>query len=134
MHETIGNFGNYRIEVSGWGLNSAFFVEKTDLIWTSGDEKRLRLHHALADGAVVFVRLISPESSFGSAPVAYQVQSVQPMNSEGLCEMQLLRLHPRSKPHTRIEVASPTLKYSSKGHEAKEIAIQTEFEEVLHEA
>ncbi len=66
--------GNYRIEVSGWGLNDAFFVEKTDLHWTECGEKKLLLRHALPDGAVIFVRLIAPETSFGSVPVAYQVE------------------------------------------------------------
>lgn len=134
MHEITDVTGNYRIEVSGWDLNSAFFVEKVDLVWTSGEEKRLRMHHSLSDGTVVFVRLISPETSFGSVPVAYQVQDAQPMNSEGLCEMQLVRLHPRSKALTQSESASPKLKYSSKGHEPKKIAIQPELEGVLHEA
>jgi len=134
MDETIGNSGNYRIEVSGWGLNSAFFVEKTDLVWTAGEEKMLRLHHALPESTVVFVRLISPEASFGSVPVAYQVENVQPMNSDGLCEIRLLRLHPRSKARTRSEDASSMVKYSSKAHEQKEIPIRPELEEVLHEA
>jgi hypothetical protein len=125
---------NYRIEVSGWGLNDAFFVEKTDLHWTEGGDKKLLLHHAVPEGAVIFVRLIAPESSFGSVPVAYQVQSVQPMNSIGLCEMRLLRLHPRSRAHARREVASSSVKYSSKTYEPKESSFQPELEEVLNEA
>jgi len=126
--------GNYRIEVSGWGLNDAFFVEKTDLHWTECGEKKLLLRHALPDGAVIFVRLIAPETSFGSVPVAYQVESVQPMNSTGFCEMRLLRLHPRSNAHTRRQIVSPAAECSSKAYEPKECAIQSELEEVLHEA
>src|SRR5260370_31892269 len=97
--------GNYRIEVSGWDLNDAFFVEKTELHWTEGGEKKLLLHHALLDGAVIFVRLIAPETSFDSIPLAYQVACVQPMNSNGFCEMRLLRLLPRSKQHIRSGIA-----------------------------
>ena len=126
--------GNYRIEVSGWGLNDAFFVEKTELRWNEGGEKKLLLRHALPDGALIFVRLITPEPSFGSVPVAYQVECVCPMNSDGLCEMQLLRLHPRSKVHARNEIASRTADRSSKGCEKKVSAIESEFEEVFHEA
>ena len=126
--------GNYPIEVSGWGLDDAFFVERTDLLWAEGGEKKLQLHRALTDGGIVFVRLLAPETPFGSVPAAYQVESVQPMNSAGLCEMRLLRLHPRSRAHTRSEVASPTAGCSSKGCEPKESSIQSELEEVLREA
>jgi len=134
MSDTATLSGNYRIEVSGWGLNDAFFVEKTDLHWTEGGERKLMLHHALPEGAIIFARLIAPETSHGSVPVAYQVESVQPMNSSGLCEMRLLRLQPRSKAHIWDQIASPSAKYSSKGAEPKESSIQTELEEVLHEA
>jgi hypothetical protein len=126
--------GNYRIEISGWGLNNLFFVEKTDLPWIEGEEKKLRLHHALPDGAIIFVRLIAPENSYSSVPVAYQAENVQPMNSEGLCEMRLLQLRPRSRAHARNEVASRSAESSSKPHGQKESSAQPENEEVLHEA
>lgn len=134
MIDTATLSGNYRIEVSGWGLNDAFFVEKTELHWAEGEEKKLLLRHAVPEGAVIFVRLIAPESSFGSVPVAYQVESAQPMSSIGLCEMQLLRLQPRSRAHARREVASSAVEYSSKSHELKDSSLQSELEEVLHEA
>jgi hypothetical protein len=125
---------NYRIEVSGWGLNDAFFVEKTDLHWTEDGSKRLLLHHAVPEGAVIFARLIAPENSFASVPVAYRVESIQPMKSNGLCEMRLLQLHPRTRAERRGEIASSLSKYSSNGHEPKKSSIQPELEEVLHEA
>src|SRR5258708_37752082 len=111
MVDTANLSGNYRIEVSGWGLNDAFFVEKTELQWTEGADKKLLLRHAVSEGAVIFVRLVAPENSFGSVPVAYQVESVQPMNSFGLREMRLLllRLRPRSRAHSGREIASPSL-------------------------
>jgi hypothetical protein len=126
--------GNYRIEVSGWGLNDVFFVEKTDLHWSEGGEKKLFLRHALPDSALIFVRLIAPETSFNSVPVAYQVECVQPMNSTGFCEMRLRRLHPRAKAHARSEIASQSAKRSSKVCEPKESSMHSELEEVLHEA
>ena len=126
--------GNYQIEVSGWGLDDAFFVERTDLLWAEGGEKKLLLHRALSDGAIIFVRLLALETPFGSVPVAYQVERVQPMNSSGLCEMRLSQLHPRSRPHHRSEIASLSTEPSSKGCEPKESSIQAELEEVLREA
>ena len=134
MDGTATPQGNYRIEVSGWGLNDVFFVEKTDLLWSEGGEKRLLLHHALYEGAVIFVRLMAPETSGGLVPVAYQVENVKPMNSTGLCEMRLLQVHPRSKAHTRTHFASLSAEYSSKTEEPMESSIELELEEVLHEA
>ena len=134
MVDTANLSGNYRIEVSGWGLNDAFFVEKTELQWTEGADKKLLLRHAVSEGAVIFVRLVAPENSFGSVPVAYQVESVQPMNSFGLCEMRLLRLRPRSRAHSGREIASPSSGCSSKTYEPKESSSRPELEEVLYEA
>jgi hypothetical protein len=134
MGDTATLSGNYRIEVSGWNLNDAFFVEKTDLLWTEDGEKKLLLHQSLPEGAVIFVRLIAPESTYGSVPVAYQVGSVQPMSSIGLCEMRLQQLHPRSKAPTRGHNASASPKSSSKKYEPKQSSIYSELEEVLHEA
>ena len=76
MAHTDDLSGNYRIEVSGWGLNDAFFVEKTELSWAEGGDKKLLLHHALLEGAIIFIRLVAPEYLYGSVPVAYQVGSV----------------------------------------------------------
>jgi len=134
MGETATLSGDYRIEVSGWGLNDAFFVEQTNLHWTGRGERKFVLHHALAEGAVIFVRLMAPETSHGLVPVAYQVEGVQPMNSNGLCEMRLRRLHPRSKAHTWDRIASLSSEYSSNRHETKQSSIEPELEEVHHEA
>jgi hypothetical protein len=134
MHGTATPQGNYRIEVSGWDLNDFFFVEKTDLPWSEGGEKRLLLHQTLSEGAVIFVRLMAPETSNGLVPVAYRVESVKPMNSTGLCEMRLVQVHPRSKAGTRSNFASRSAKYSSKSIEMMESWMELELEEVLHEA
>ena len=134
MDGTATPQGNYRIEVSGWGPNDVFFVEKTDLLRSEGGQKRLLLHHALSEGAVIFVRLMAPETSCGLVPVAYQEESVKPMNSTGLCEMRLVQVHPRSKAHTRSSFASRSAKYSSKSIEMMESWTELELEEVLHEA
>lgn len=87
----------YYVEVSGWGLDDSFFVEKTDLVWTEEGAKKLRLRHCLREGAVIFVRLLGTDTAVASVPVAYQVKNAQPMNRLGLCEMDLHEVHPRSK-------------------------------------
>jgi hypothetical protein len=89
--------GDYRIEISGWGLNNEFFAEKTDLLWTAAGEKQVQLHRALPEGAIVFIRLLASEPSSGSVPVAYRVQDVVPMNCNGCCQMNLAQLHPTSR-------------------------------------
>jgi hypothetical protein len=134
MAHTDDLSGNYRVEVSGWGLNDAFFVEKTELSWVEGGEKKLLLHHALLEGAIIFIRLAAPENLYGPVPVAYQAGNVQPMNRNGLCEMRLLRLQPRSRARAQNENASPWADSSSKRYEPKQSSIQSELEEVLHEA
>jgi len=134
MGETTGLSGSYRVEVSGWGLNDAFFVEKTDLVWTGGGKKKLLLRHALPNGAIIFVRLATPGVSCNSVPVAYRVENVQPMNCAGQCEMSLLQLHPRSKESCTDDTASEVQEHSASNCEPKESAKQPEDEEILHEA
>ena len=113
-------------------MNDAFFVEKAGLLWCDDGEKRLLLHRALPEGSVIFVRLMTPETSYGSVPVAYQ--NVQPMNSSGLCEMRLLQMYRRSKTDNRSSFASLSAEYSSKPEEPMESSTELELEEVLHEA
>jgi hypothetical protein len=134
MGETTGFSGSYRVEVSGWGLNDVFFVEKTDLVWTGAEEKKLLLRHALPNGAIIFVRLVNPGISHNSVPVAYRVANVQPMNCAGQCEMRLLQLHPRSKESSRGDTASEMQERSASDCEPKESSKQTEDEKILHEA
>jgi hypothetical protein len=134
MRDASSFSDNYRIEVSGWGLNDVFFVETTNLHWTEGGDKKLRLHHALPEGAVAFVRLVSPEPSYTSVPVAYRVEGVQPMNSLGLCEMRLSELRPRFTARARRELASSSTRHSSKSYGPKENSLQPDREEALHEA
>jgi len=97
MGNSFNSSGDYRIEISGWGLDNSFFAERTDLLWTSDGEKQVQLHRALPEGAMVFIQLVSPESSTGSVPVAYQVKSVVPMDCDGRCRIRLAQMHPRSK-------------------------------------
>ena len=97
MGNSFNSSGDYRIEISGWGLDNSFFAERTELLWTADGNKQVQVHRALPEGAIVFVRLLASEPSSGSVPVAYRVQSVVPMDCNGRCQMRLAQLHPRSK-------------------------------------
>jgi len=104
--------GDYRIEISGWGLDNCFFVERTDLLWTEEGEKQVRLHRALPEGALVFIRLLASEPCAGSVPVAYQVRGVEPMDCSGRCRLRLSQMHPRAKESPTAENASKRLEDS----------------------
>src|SRR5487761_2193066 len=96
MEETTKSSGNYRIEVSGWGLDNKFFVETTARFWEQNGGKRVSLHHTVAEGTVVFVRLLSPEAG-NTIAMAYRAAAVQLMDRKGLTEIHLMQLHPRTK-------------------------------------
>ena len=113
---------------AGKGTNTAFIARARGLTCPP------IVISALLEGAIIFIRLVAPENLYGSVPVAYQVGSVQPMNCNGLCEMRLLRLQPRSRGRAKNENASPSADSSSKAYQPKQSSIQSELEEVLHEA
>jgi hypothetical protein len=123
--------GDYRIEISGWGLNNDFFAEKTHLLWTAGGEKQVQLHRALPEGAIVFIRLLASEPSSGSVPVAYQVQDVVPMNCNGRCQMKLAQLHPASRESLGRENASNGLEDSRRVCDVQRFEEQLQREEIL---
>ena len=131
MDETMNLAGNYRIEVSGWGFDSNFFVEQTDLLWDQGGDKMVLLHHALSEKAIVFIRILLPESFNNTLPVAYQVAAVQPMNCNGQREVRLRQLHPRSKVPRRAEDASDWSQDSKDAGKRKESSARLEQEEIL---
>lgn len=143
MNDSSYVVDNYRIEVSGWGLDSMFFVEKTDLLWAPTSEfspevpsrKKLRLHRALSEGAVIFVRLLSSESAINSVPVPYRIESIQPMDCNGQCEITVQQLHPRAtNAPIGNQLASNAGKSSGSVPEERQSPTALELEEVLHEA
>ena len=123
--------GDYRIEISGWGLDNSFFVERTDLLWTTDGEKRVQLRRTLQEEAVVFVRLLSDEPSSGSLPVAYQVEGVKPMDRNGRCQMRLAQLNPRSKESLAMKSASKDLEGSRRVCNVQEFELELQHEEIL---
>jgi hypothetical protein len=131
MGNSYNSPGDYRIEISGWGLDNSFFAERTDLVWTPGGEKNVQLHRALPEGAIVFIRLLSSESSTGSVPVAYQVQGVGPMDRNGLCRMRLTQLHPRSQESLTVKNASNVAEDLPRVCDTRESEVELQREEVL---
>ena len=138
MIDESQNVGRYQIEVSGWGLDSAFFVERADMIWTQGTgdrfDKRLLLHRSLAEGSVVFVRLLMSESASNSVPIPYRVESMRSMDCSGRCEVVVVQLHPQLNAPNGPQLASKSTESSISGLETKRSEPLAELEEVLHEA
>lgn len=58
------------------GTKTSFFVEKSELEWNEESGKEVLLSHAVADGTVVFLRLMQPISTGWSHPVAYEAQLI----------------------------------------------------------
>ena len=82
--------GLYRVEVSGWDQNQAFFVEKSELEWNEESGKRVALTSAVPDGAVIFLRLLPSRSVDRSHPVPYEAELV----AETPAGQRQFRLHP----------------------------------------
>ncbi len=82
--------GLYRVEVSGWDKNEAFFVEKSEMEWNEGSGKRVKLSNAVPDGAVIFLRWLQSLSAEPAHPVPYEAEflAVAPNGQ------QQFRLHP----------------------------------------
>jgi len=93
--------GLYRVEVSGWDTNQAFFVEKSDLEWSEHAGKRVVLCNAVLDGAVVFLRLLQSLRADRSHPVPYEAEFVA-VTPEGQRQFQLHPLKPRTVHHSSI--------------------------------
>jgi hypothetical protein len=93
--------GLYRVEVSGWDKNQAFFVEKSELEWSEESGKRVALSNAVADGAVIFLRLLQTHSADRSHPVPYEAEFVA-VTPEGQRQFRLHPVSPRSVERGRL--------------------------------
>jgi hypothetical protein len=123
--------GDYRIEISGWGLDNCFFAERTDLVWKAEDEKQVQLHRELAEGATVFVRLLSSEPSWNKVPVAYRVRDVLPMDCNGRCQMRLVQLRVRAKESPACQIASNASEDSISARSRMQAGTHVALEEIL---
>lgn len=87
----------YSVEVSGWDLALAFFVERSELCWNEETGKQLTLLQRLPRGAMVFVRLLQPIDGERALPVAYEAEPVSDV-SDTPQRFRLTRVVPRSLP------------------------------------
>jgi len=85
--------GLYRVEVSGWDKNEAFFVGKSDLEWTENSGKRVALSHEVPDRAVAFVRLLRALGADRSHLIPYKVEFVA-VTPEGQRQFRLHAVRP----------------------------------------
>ena len=131
MSNSFDGPDDYRIEISGWGMDNSFFAERTDLMWSADGEKQVQLHRALPEGAMVFIRLLGSEPSNGTVPVAYQIQRVSPMDRNGRCRMSLAQLHPQSKESLDGKNASNDSEDSQRVCNVQEFERELQHEEIL---
>jgi hypothetical protein len=128
--------GDYRIEVSGWGADNSFFVERANLVWKAGGEKQVCLLHELPAGAVIFARSISADTSNLSVPVAFRARTVVPTESENRYQVDLERMHPRKqlpkegKESSSRQIASNN-REAKRSCETNESGMELEHEEIL---
>jgi hypothetical protein len=66
----------YRVEVSGWDDHKSFFVENSELDWSEEFGKRVTLNRTLAEGSVIFLRLLQPMTNQRAHPVAYEAEFI----------------------------------------------------------
>ena len=131
MGNSFNSTGDYRIEISGWGLDNGFFAERADLLWAANGDKEVQLHRALAEGAVVFIRLLASEPSSGTLPVACRVQSVAPMDRRGCCKVRLAQLPPRPQESPAEKMASKGVEDPQKVRSVHKFELELEHEEIL---
>ena len=84
--EADGN--KYRVEVSGWDDHKSFFVENSELDWSEELGKRVTLNRTLADGSVIFLRLLQPMTNERPHPVAYEAELIA-KNDQGQAQFRL---------------------------------------------
>jgi len=131
MGNSFSSSGNYRIEISGWGLDNSFFAERTDLLWTAVGEKQVLLHRALPEGAIVFVRLLTSEPSTRTVPVAFQVHDVVAMDCSGRCQMRLVQMLPRVKESSAAKNASKVVEDMQGSCDTRDAEMDLQLEEIL---
>lgn len=94
VSEALTQLECYRVEVSGWDENQAFFVEKSDLAWDDFAGKHISLQRMLPDGAMVFIRMLQPQGLDQSPPIVYKVEFIG-CDPDGQHQFRLNAVHPR---------------------------------------
>jgi hypothetical protein len=90
--------GCSRVEVSGWDEDELFFVEKSQLAGNDLTGRHISLQHKLAEGTIVFVRLLHSTAYQQPCPAAYQVEYIG-SETGGSYEF---RLHPAQPRHSNM--------------------------------
>ena len=82
------------VEVSGWDEDEVFFVERSELGLDKYAGKHLTLSRMLAEGSIIFVRLIQPTAQHRANPIPYEAEFVG-CNPEGNHQFRLIGVQPR---------------------------------------
>jgi hypothetical protein len=82
------------VEVSGWDEDEIFFVEWSELGLDKLAGKHLTLSRMLAEGSIIFVRLIQPTAQHRANPIPYEAEFVG-CNPEGNHQFRLIGVQPR---------------------------------------
>lgn len=88
------------VEASGWDVGGNFFVERTVLQWSGGDEEEIELRSSLADGDVVFLRLL--QGGPDNPPIAYRAARIHPPHADGKSRVLLAPLRRRQTHHQEL--------------------------------
>ena len=64
------------VEISGWDVDTRFFVERVDLRWEGDGDKFVSLRSIVQDGSLLYVRPISGAGTVGPLLMAYQADLV----------------------------------------------------------
>lgn len=87
----------YRVEVSGWDEDEIFFVEKSFLSWDEFAGRHISLQHMLADGAIIFARMLQPTALRSSNPIPYEAKFVS-RDPAGYYKFRLTAVKPHYSP------------------------------------
>jgi hypothetical protein len=85
---------SYYVEVSGWDEDESFFVEKSQITGDDFTGKLISLRHNLPDGALIFLRLLNPNTSPSTIPIAFETCFVG-CDLHGFNQFSLLPCQPR---------------------------------------
>lgn len=95
MKEAFAGRASFSVEVSGWDIDTRFFVEKTRIERDEAFCLHVTLRAVLGKGTVVHLRADDKGSTTGVIPIAYRVVQVLPGNREGHFDVELEQIRPR---------------------------------------
>ena len=81
---------SYPVEVSGWDIRTQFFVEHGEMRWDKEGNKFVSLRSPVRDGALVYVRLVSPTGTMGPILMAYKAEIAALQRSRDTFDVRLM--------------------------------------------